>query len=248
MPNKTVSLDDINAMLGDDLASDELSELDKDLAAEAFVDANQDNENIEHFEPVINDEKPVDDLSDVYDDLDKSLKEVTGEPAKAEPTSSDNKAEPDAEPASSNDSTPIPRTRVRNTGKPVSTFITDETLIAIGQTRETVDELVDSLPVKAREKVKNLINFLQSGVELSVYTRISLNTLVDEGKANSGDFRCGMMESKPKCYPVNTASTQAGQMMATFPALKIAERKGNVLHINLDSPFIKAFLKIKDAA
>ena len=225
-PEKTDPVVEETAAVEETLSSDDLSDLDADLDAELdLLGASP--------APIADSDAELEAMSDdVAAELES--KEVV-EPVTELP-------QPTAEPIADIPATPIPQKRARPAMKnPVSEFATDETLEAMNATRDNVDELINSLPVKAREKAKNMIHFLENGVELSIYTRIGLRELITETLANSGDLCQSMMNYTPRPYPYKTASTQAGQLMALFPAMGIAERKGNVLHLNRHSPFVLLF-------
>ena len=50
------------------------------------------------------------------------------------------------------------------------------------------------------------------------------------------------MSYPEKPYPLSTASTQAGQMMAVFPVTGIATRDGGRLLLNEESPIVRKFI------
>ena len=97
-------------------------------------------------------------------------------------------------------------------------------------------------PVKAKDKILNLLNWFSGGPDISVYTVISMRHLLTEKKATSNSIKIALMSNPEKPYPLNTASTQAGQMMAVFPATGIAVRDGGNLTLNEESPIVKKFV------
>lgn len=100
----------------------------------------------------------------------------------------------------------------------------------------------DNAPVKAKDKILNLLNWFSGGPDISVYTVISMRHLLTEKKATSNSIKIALMSNPEKPYPLNTASTQAGQMMAVFPATGIAVRDGGNLTLNEESPIVKKFV------
>ncbi|EKG7193253.1 hypothetical protein L6X65_RS24215, partial [Escherichia coli] len=86
------------------------------------------------------------------------------------------------------------------------------------------------------------LNWFSGGPDISVYTVISMRHLLTEKKATSNSIKIALMSNPEKPYPLNTASTQAGQMMAVFPATGIAVRDGGNLTLNEESPIVKKFV------
>ena len=82
----------------------------------------------------------------------------------------------------------------------------------------------------------------ESGPEISVYTVIAMRHILDANTATSNSIKLALMSNPEKPYPLNTASTQAGQMMAVFPATGIATREGGNLTLNKESPIVKKFI------
>lgn len=87
----------------------------------------------------------------------------------------------------------------------------------------------------------NLLNWFSGGPDISVYTVISLRHIIEANVATSNSIKIALMSNPEKPYPLNTASTQAGQMMAVFPATGVALREGGNLTLNVESPIIKKF-------
>ncbi|ENH0767112.1 MULTISPECIES: hypothetical protein [Enterobacter cloacae complex] len=111
-----------------------------------------------------------------------------------------------------------------------------------GLQREVFMKCYNEAPVKAMDKIQNIMHWFSGGPDLSVYTRISLHSLIADKTASSNSLKLAMMSYPEKPYPVGTASTQAGQMMAVFPALGIAAKDGKSLTLNADSPIVKKFM------
>lgn len=111
-----------------------------------------------------------------------------------------------------------------------------------GLKREDFMKCYNEAPVKAMDKIQNIMHWFSGGPDLSVYTRISLHSLIADKTASSNSLKLAMMSYPEKPYPVGTASTQAGQMMAVFPSLGIATKEGKSLALNPDSPIVKKFM------
>ena len=111
-----------------------------------------------------------------------------------------------------------------------------------GLQREAFMKSYNEAPVKAMDKIQNIMHWFSGGPDLSIYTRISLHSLIADKSASSNSLKLAMMSYPEKPYPVGTASTQAGQMMAVFPALGIAAKDGKTLSLNADSPIVKKFM------
>ncbi|MEI9600049.1 hypothetical protein V5030_12615 [Moellerella wisconsensis] len=120
--------------------------------------------------------------------------------------------------------------------------LNEEDCSKIGLSREVMLTSVDSCPVKAKDKALNLAQWALRGSELSIYTKLGLECIVKNGSATSESFRIYMMSNPSKPYPTGTAGTQAGQLMAVFPALGIATREGRELTLNKESPLVKLFI------
>ncbi|WJW83832.1 hypothetical protein QU516_17540 (plasmid) [Moellerella wisconsensis] len=120
--------------------------------------------------------------------------------------------------------------------------LSEEDCSKIGLSKEVMLTSVDSCPVKAKDKALNLAQWALRGSELSIYTKLGLECIVKNGSATSESFRIYMMSNPSKPYPTGTAGTQAGQLMAVFPALGIATREGRELTLNKESPLVKLFI------
>ncbi|ELY6372388.1 hypothetical protein SNQ58_004274, partial [Cronobacter sakazakii] len=111
-----------------------------------------------------------------------------------------------------------------------------------GLDREAFISAFEKAPVKAKDKILNLLNWFSGGPEISVYTVIAVRHILETKTATSNSIKLALMSNPEKPYPLNTASTQAGQMMALFPAVGIATRDGGTLTLNEASPIIKKFV------
>lgn len=119
--------------------------------------------------------------------------------------------------------------------------LSDETMASLGFERKTFMDGYNACPVKAMDKVQNVMAWSQGLSDLSVYTIISVTHLVKTGSTDTAGFRLAMMSNPDKPYPSSTASAQAGQMMSILPVLGMATKDGKVLRINEESPLIKKF-------
>ena len=134
-----------------------------------------------------------------------------------------------------------------------------ETKAKIGRKRFTLDDLgeeafktaglervsfmgdYNNCPVKAMDKVQNVMAWSQGLAELSVYTVIAMTHLVNTEASDTSGIRLAMMNNPAKPYPASTASAQAGQMMSVLPTLGMAVKNGKTLSLNADSPLVKKF-------
>lgn len=120
--------------------------------------------------------------------------------------------------------------------------MTDEQYESVGIFRETFEEALGVAPVKAADKIVNLLAWYFNDVTLSVYTEICLRKICESKQAKVAEMRLAMMSNPSKPYPVSTAGSQAGQMLAVFPALNIADKQEpGVLVLNEDSPIVAKF-------
>lgn len=113
---------------------------------------------------------------------------------------------------------------------------------AAGLENEIFGVAFEKAPVKAKDKILNLLNWFSGGPEISVYTVIAMRHLLESKSATSNSIKLALMSNPDKPYPLSTASTQAGQMMAVFPATGIALRDGGNLTLNEESPIVKKFV------
>ncbi|ELD1608308.1 hypothetical protein HVX40_24535 (plasmid) [Escherichia coli] len=113
---------------------------------------------------------------------------------------------------------------------------------SLGLQRETFMEALSKAPVKAKDKVSNLLNWFKGGPDISVYTVIAIHHLLDAKTITSNSIKLSLMSYPEKPYPLSTASSQAGQMMAIFPLTGIATKTDNRLSLNPDSPIVKKFI------
>ena len=119
----------------------------------------------------------------------------------------------------------------------------DESFYAsAGLESESFTAAFEGAPVKAKDKILNLLNWFNGGPEISVYTVIAMRYILDANTVTSNSIKLALMSNPEKPYPLNTASTQAGQMMAVFPATGIATREGGNLTLNKESPIVKKFI------
>ncbi|HBN7444953.1 TPA: hypothetical protein L3526_004410 [Escherichia coli] len=99
----------------------------------------------------------------------------------------------------------------------------------------------ENAPVKAKEKILNLLNWFNGGCNISVYTAIAIRHLISENKATSNSMKIAFMSNPLKPYPITTASSQAGQMMSVLSISGVAKREGDTLTLNKESPLVKLF-------
>ncbi|EHJ2180778.1 TPA: hypothetical protein ACGTMW_003032 [Salmonella enterica] len=118
----------------------------------------------------------------------------------------------------------------------------DSFYLAAGLNNDVFSKDFEKAPVKAKDKILNLLNWFNGGPEISIYTIIAMRHLIDAKTATSNSIKLALMSHPDKPYPLSTASTQAGQMMAVFPATGVATREGGNLTLNEESPIVKKFV------
>lgn len=163
--------------------------------------------------------------------------EVVEEPVEAqvaEEQASETKSEPEK-----------PKRSPSSTGARKKRFsmdqLSDEVMAELGFERKAFMDGYNACPVKAMDKVQNVMAWSQGLAELSVYTQISVTHLINTSASDTAGFRLAMMSNPTKPYPSSTASAQAGQMMSILPVLGMAIKDGKTLTLNEDSPLIKKF-------
>lgn len=119
--------------------------------------------------------------------------------------------------------------------------LSDEVMAGLGFERKSFMDGYNACPVKAMDKVQNVMAWSQGLAELSVYTVISVTHLINSGTSDTAGFRLAMMSNPEKPYPSSTASAQAGQMMSILPVLGMATKEGKMLTLNQESPLVKKF-------
>jgi hypothetical protein len=110
--------------------------------------------------------------------------------------------------------------------------ILSDKMIAAMESDFTLVEL-DGLAKKVREKVINIAQTLSGKSTLSVYTKVAIEALKDQGELSIQGIKDAFEAHRP--YGAGTLSAQSSQMMSLLPAMGIAERMGNVLKLNVDS-------------
>ncbi|EBC5270827.1 hypothetical protein QG05_14110 [Salmonella enterica subsp. enterica serovar Infantis] len=118
----------------------------------------------------------------------------------------------------------------------------DSFYLSAGLNNDVFSKDFEKAPVKAKDKILNLLNWFNGGPEISIYTIIAMRHLIDAKTTTSNSIKLALMSHPDKPYPLSTASTQAGQMMAVFPATGVATREGGNLTLNEESPIVKKFV------
>ncbi|ELQ6222649.1 hypothetical protein ACRXLK_004316 [Cronobacter turicensis] len=194
-----------------------------------------------------------DDMSSVFEELEgehESVKVVeTAHDLASEPaTENEPVIEAHNNEFKGTDPTPAPEVQTTKTERaPAKPRFTlegkdEEFFGSAGLDREAFTSAFEKAPVKAKDKILNLLNWFSGGPEISVYTVIAVRHILETKTATSNSIKLALMSNPEKPYPLNTASTQAGQMMALFPAVGIAKRDGGTLTLNEASPIIKKFV------
>jgi len=97
---------------------------------------------------------------------------------------------------------------------------------------------------KVQEKFENLLVSIHQGKAPSTYVMDCFRALDAAGEITSSDMVAALKATSTKngskTYAEGTARSQVGQIMALFPALKIAVRAGNKLTVNPDSLLVEA--------
>lgn len=104
-----------------------------------------------------------------------------------------------------------------------------------------LESAVNALPKKVKEKAANLVDFLHKGRPLSVFTRVAVDIMKSEGKISNNRLVQAFTTEATKRgmaagYSIGTARSQAGQQIALFGRLGIANNAGGALVPNTDSP------------
>lgn len=108
------------------------------------------------------------------------------------------------------------------------------------QRKAAVDEFLenslDTLAKKVKEKAINAFQSISGQAKLSVYTETAIQMLKDKK-----EFSCADLKTKylARPYSPGTSSAQSSQMMMLLPALNIATRQGNKLVLVEDSPLFE---------
>lgn len=92
---------------------------------------------------------------------------------------------------------------------------------------------------KVAEKFDNLLMSIASGKKPSTFTLDAYAALKAKGEMTSSEL-VAVLTSAGFDYSIGTARSQAGQMMALLPNLKVAERDAKVLKLNAHSTIAKA--------
>lgn len=197
--------------------------------------------------PLVSSEKPVrseeEAIKELLSNIDDEIKPieksivVVEDPAEAqvaEEQASEAKSEPEK-----------PKRSPSRTGARKKRFsmdqLSDEVMAELGFERKAFMDGYNACPVKAMDKVQNVMAWSQGLAELSVYTQISVTHLIKSGVSDTAGFRLAMMSNPTKPYPSSTASAQAGQMMSILPVLGMAMKEGKSLKLNESSPLVKKF-------
>lgn len=94
-----------------------------------------------------------------------------------------------------------------------------------------LEAAVAGLPKKVKDKATNLVDHIQMGRPLSVYTRVALDMLQKDGSLSNSKLVDALTthakRSNPGAgYSIGTARSQAGQMMSLFGKLGICATDG----------------------
>lgn len=103
---------------------------------------------------------------------------------------------------------------------------------------------------KVQEKFENLLVSIHQGKAPSTYVMDCFRVLDKAGEITSSDMVAALKATSTKngskTYAEGTARSQVGQIMALFPALKIAVRNSNKLTVNPDSVLVLALRQLAD--
>lgn len=106
-------------------------------------------------------------------------------------------------------------------------------------------EKIDGLPKKIGEKAINLFAHVSKGAQLSNYTRIAINFLLQHGEMTSKQLKDTYL-ARP--YSEGTASSQTTQLMNLLPALGIAKKEAGKLVVNPTSTLFPLLTKLTEPA
>ena len=201
--------------------------------------------------PLVSAEKPVrseeEAIQELLSNIDDEIKPIEKPIEVAEaPVEAPSEAPVVEEQASETRSEPEkPKRSPSSTGARKKRFsmdqLSDEVMAELGFERKAFMDAYNACPVKAMDKIQNVMAWSQGLAELSVYTQISVTHLINTGASDTAGFRLAMMSNPTKPYPSSTASAQAGQMMSILPVLGMAIKDGKTLTLNEDSPLVKKF-------
>lgn len=110
--------------------------------------------------------------------------------------------------------------------------------------RTEILSAAESLPKKTREKVVNLMDWWVRGHNLSVYTKIGFELLIEEGSISGPALRNRYMSNPGKAYTMGTANAQSGQIVRLFKTFKITTSDGQ---IDPDHEMVKRFSAVHGA-
>ncbi|EBS2684418.1 hypothetical protein [Enterobacter hormaechei] len=236
-------IDDLLAGLNDDIGKP------VEAVAEEVIQANAANDLTKVFEELEVEHKPVKvvepEATPVSEPAATEKSTAETQPCESKGVDPAPSPTPDPEPkAEVTESKPQKAKGERAPAKPRFTLADkDEAFYAkAGLESAVFSEAFDKAPVKAKDKILNLLNWFSGGPEISIYTVIAMRHILETKTATSNSIKLALMSYPEKPYPLNTASTQAGQMMAVFPATGVATREGGCLTLNDDSPIVKKFI------
>ncbi|ENO7467533.1 hypothetical protein ACB435_004060 [Enterobacter hormaechei] len=236
-------IDDLLAGLNDDIGKP------VEAVAEEVIQANAANDLTKVFEELEVEHKPVKvvepEATSLREPADDEKSTAETQPCESEGVDPAPLPTPDPEPkVEVKESKPQKAIGERAPAKPRFTLADkDEAFYAkAGLESAVFSEAFDKAPVKAKDKILNLLNWFSGGPEISIYTVIAMRHILETKTATSNSIKLALMSYPEKPYPLNTASTQAGQMMAVFPATGVATREGGCLTLNDDSPIVKKFI------
>lgn len=105
--------------------------------------------------------------------------------------------------------------------------------------RSTTLEACDVMPKKTREKAVNLMDWFVRGSAMSVYTKIGMELLLEEGEISSTALRNRYLANPGKSYTLGTANAQTGQVIRLLETFQIISDG----KLNADHAMIKRFKK-----
>lgn len=98
---------------------------------------------------------------------------------------------------------------------------------------------IDKMPIKVGEKATMLFGYLREGGKLNTVMKRAFTTLIADGHLTGGDKGNLITNLLAQPYSIGTARSQATQMFALFPALKICNgREAGKMTINNNSTIL----------
>jgi hypothetical protein len=103
---------------------------------------------------------------------------------------------------------------------------------------DSLRDTVNGLAKKVGDKATNLLRHAGDPKKVQKFTGIGLAHLIEHGSTSSTLLT---KEFQDQGYTIGTARSQANQLMALLPALKVADKSGRNLTLRADSNIVSAY-------